>query len=210
MDEYIPTFAEIRAQMAETGKQMEKNAKQLAKIDEIMAENAKKSAEIDARIDKVTAELTRNIDKMREELGNIGNNNGLVAEEIVFHSLEKTLTFAGEKFDYIDHGLVRSRKTPDGKKVTGEYDVLLCNGTSAALIEVKHRVGKKALDRLIDVQLPRFRIVCPQYKDAKIYLGLGGMSFETGIAEEARSLGIATLTLSGDAVEIDDEGVKAW
>jgi hypothetical protein len=43
-----------------------------------------------------------------------------------------------------------------------------------------------------------------------MYLGLGGMTFERGVAEEAHRQGIATLMLSGDAVEIDDKDVKAW
>jgi len=188
----VMTFGEIRALQAETAKQM--------------AENAKKSAEIDVKIDKLTVD----IDKMREELGSIGHNNGLVAEEIVYHSLNKNMTFAGIEFDSIDHGTVRTRKLSDGKKVKGEYDVLLYNGTSVAIIEVKHRVGRDALKRLVEVQLPRFRQIFPEYKDCKMYLGLGGMSFEKDIAEEAQSLGIATLTLSGDAVEIDDKNVKAW
>ncbi|GBU23185.1 hypothetical protein R80B4_03101 [Fibrobacteres bacterium R8-0-B4] len=203
MDENIPTFAEIRAIMAESAAE---HAKQVAEIRAIMAENAKKSAALDARIDK----LTKDIDKMHKDLGGMGNTNGLVAEEIVFHSLEKTMTFAGIKFDSIDHGTVRSHKTPDGKRMTGEYDVVLKNGTSIAIVEVKQRVGMDALESLIDEQLPRFKLVFPEYKDFKIYLGLGGMSFEKGIAKKARNLGIATLTLSGDAVEIDDEGVKAW
>jgi hypothetical protein len=188
----VPTFEEIMA---------------------MFAESAKRGAETDRMI----KELTRNIEKnekqmadMREELGNVGHNNGLVAEEIVFHSLAKDMVFAGIKFDTVDHGTVRSRKLSDGKKVKGEYDVLLYNGTSVAIIEVKHRVGRDALTRLVEVQLPRFRQIFPEYKDCKMYLGLGGMSFEKGIAEEAHRQGIATLTLSGDAVEIDDKDVKAW
>jgi len=94
--------------------------------------------------------------------------------------------------------------------VNGEYDVFLKNGSAVAIIEVKQRVGKKALKHLIDVQLPRFKLFYPEYKDFKMYLSLGGMSFERGVAEEARRQGIATLMLSGDAVEIDDKDVKAW
>jgi len=192
MGESVMTFEEIRALQAETAKQM--------------AENAKKSAEIDVKIDKLTVD----IDKMREELGNIGHNNGLVAEEIVYHSLNKNMTFAGIEFDSIDKGVTREKKLPDGKKVKGEYDVVLHNGTSVAIIEVKHRVGRESLTRLIEMQLPRFRQIFPQYKDFKMYLGLGGMSFEKGVEEEARRQGIATLMLSGDAVEINDKDVKAW
>jgi hypothetical protein len=185
-------------------------------VEEIMAmfaESAKKSAEIDAKIDRMVEQMAKNDEKfadMREELGNIGHNNGLVAEEIVFHSLEKDRFFAGIQFDFIERGIERSGALPDGKKVKGEYDVVLYNGSSVAIIEVKQRVGIEALTRLTTVQLPRFRQIFPEYKDFKMYLGLGGMSFEKGIAEMAREQGIATLMLSGNAVEINDKDVKAW
>jgi len=192
MGESVMTFEEIRTLQAETAK--------------ITAENAVAIKELTQNIEKTEKQIA----EIHKELGNIGKNNGLVAEEIVFHSLAKDKIFAGITFDSVDHGTVRSRTLPDGKNVTGEYDVLLENGSAVAIIEVKHRVGKEALKRLIDVQLPRFRQIFPEYKDCKMYLGLGGMSFEKNIAEEARSLGIATLTLSGDAVEINDKDVKAW
>jgi hypothetical protein len=192
MGERVPTFEEMMALFAETRASM---------------------AKTDAMIDKLTLQMAKNDEKfadMHEELGNIGHNNGLVAEEIVYHSLNKNMTFAGIEFDSIDKGVTREKKLPDGKKVKGEYDVVLLNGTSVAIIEVKHRVGQEALKRLIEVQLPRFRQIFPQYKDFKMYLGLGGMSFEKGIEEEAHRQGIATLMLGGDAVEINDKDVKAW
>ena len=213
VEEIMAMFAESAKKSAETEKLMAENAKRSAETEKLMAENAKRSAEIDAKIDKLTQQMAKNDEKfadMREELGNIGHNNGLVAEEIVYHSLNKNMTFAGIEFDSIDHGTVRTRKLSDGKKVKGEYDVLLYNGTSVAIIEVKHRVGRDALKRLVEVQLPRFRQIFPEYKDFKMYLGLGGMSFEKGVEEEARQQGVATLMLSGDAVEINDKDVKAW
>jgi len=199
MDKKALTFEEIMAGFAETEK--------------LMAENAKKSAETDRMLKELiqnSKETDKKIADMRDELGGIGKNNGLIAEEIVYHSLEKDKFFAGIQFDFIDHGLEPSRKLPDGRKVKGEYDVILKNGSSIAIIEVKHRVGREALDRLIEVQLPRFKQIYPEYKDFKMYLGLGGMSFERGVAEEAHRQGIATLMLSGDAVEINDKDVKAW
>jgi len=89
----VPTFEEIMAGFAE--------------IRAVQAESAKRSAEVDVKIDKLTVD----IDKMREELGNIGKNNGLIAEEIVYHSLEKDRIFAGIEFDFIDRGLDPSKKT---------------------------------------------------------------------------------------------------
>jgi len=89
----VPTFDEIRASIAETTASVAKIMAGLEKTEKLMA---KKSAEDD-----------RKFADMRAELGNIGHNNGLVAEEIVFHSLEKDMVFAGIKFDFIDHGTVR-------------------------------------------------------------------------------------------------------
>jgi len=213
MGERTLTDADIKAIFAESDKQ---SAKANASIDRLTVdiEDLKTLvAKTTEQVDKTIQQMAKSDEKfadMREELGNIGHNNGLVAEEIVYHSLAKDMVFAGIKFETVDHGTVRSRKLSDGKKVKGEYDVLLYNGTSVAIIEVKHRVGRDALTRLVEVQLPRFRQIFPEYKDCKMYLGLGGMSFEKGIAEEAHRQGIATLTLSGDAVEIDDKDVKAW
>jgi hypothetical protein len=192
MGERTLTDADIKAMFAVSDAQLAKAVEQVDKTGKQMEETDRKIAEI------------------HKELGNIGKNNGLVAEEIVFHSLAKNKIFAGIMFDSVDHGTVRSRTLPDGRSVTGEYDVLLENGSAVAIIEVKHRVGQEALKRLVEVQLPRFRQIFPEYKDCKMYLGLGGMSFEKGIAEEAHRQGIATLTLSGDAVEINDKDVKAW
>jgi type I site-specific restriction-modification system R (restriction) subunit len=189
MDASTMTFEEIKALQAENALAIKELIRSGEEAKRQMAETARQMAKNDEEIAKI-----------HKELGGIGENNGLVAEEIVFHSLAKNKIFAGITFDTVDHGTVRSRKLPDGKNVKGEYDVLLYNGTSVAIIEVKHRVGQEALKRLIEVQLPRFRQIFPEYKDAKMYLGLGGMSFEKGIAEEAHRQGIATLTLSGDAV----------
>jgi hypothetical protein len=213
MDGKTMTFEEIKALQAENAlaikellRSGEETKRQMAETEKQMAETERQMAETERQM----AETDRKIANIHKELGGIGENNGLIAEEIVFHSLEKDKIFAGVKFDSINHGTIRSRTLPDGRSVKGEYDVFLENGTSVAIIEVKHRVGKEALKRLIEVQLPRFKQVFPQHKDAKMYLGLGGMSFEKGVAEEARSLGVATLTLSGDAVEINDKDVKTW
>jgi hypothetical protein len=100
---------------------------------------------------------------------------------------------------------------PDGKVVRAEFDTVLLNGTAAAVIEAKYRVRMGDLMCLIYMDLPKFRRVFPQYKDFTIYLGLGGMSFDEGVEEEALLRGVATLKLDGGAaVEINDKDAKAW
>jgi len=200
MCDSVLTVDEIKALFAETARQM--------------AETDRKMAETDRLIDKVTLDIAENgrqIDALRKELGGVGDSNGLVAEDIVYNLLEKRMSFAGIDFDEIDRGLSRGKKLPNGERIRGEYDVILYNGTTIAIIEIKYRVRPKNIERLIDVQLPRFRQIFPYYKDFKVYLGLGGMSFEKGVEEEALLRGIGTLKLDGESVvEINDKNVKAW
>ena len=192
MGDNVPTFEEIRAMQAETAKQM--------------AENAKRSAEIDAKIDKLTVD----IDKMRKELGGIGDSNGFFAEDAIYDSLYESKRFGGVKFGCVSRGMKGELDLPNGEHIKGEYDVVLINSTSVAIVEAKYRVRKKDLDRLINVQLPRFRMVFPVYAAYKVYLGIGGMSFESGVEEEALERGVGTLKLNGEAVVVNDKDVKAW
>jgi hypothetical protein len=110
----------------------------------------------------------------------------------------------------MEEGVNRKRRLPDGTKIKGEYDLVLYNGTSIALIEAKNRVRKDDLEKLLDVQLPRFKLFYPQYKDYTYYLGLCGMSFEDGVEAEALSRGIATLKPNGESLESNETTVKAW
>ncbi len=199
MGERTLTDADIKAMFARSDKQLADNAKQMAETDKMMKELAESRKKADEKFDKI-----------HKELGCIGESNGLVAEEIVYNSLLEKMLFAGIEFDDIEHGVARTRKLPNGQKVQGEYDVILHNGASVAIIEAKYRVVRENLDRLIEVQLPRFRQIFPKYKDFKMYLGLGGMSFENGVAEAAERMGVATLRLNGEAVEVHDENVKVW
>ena len=185
-------------------------------VEEIMAmfaESAKRSAEIDARIDKLTQHVAKNDEKfakMRKELGGIGDSNGFFAEDAIYESLYERKMFGGVKFGCVSRGMKGELELPNGEYIKGEYDVVLINSTSAAIVEAKYRVRKKDLDRLLTVQLPRFKLIFPVYATFKVYLGLGGMSFESGVEEEALQSGVGTLKLCGEAVVINDKNVKAW
>jgi hypothetical protein len=120
------------------------------------------------------------------------------------------MTFAGVKFDSMEAGLTRRKKFSDGTKIEGEYDLILYNGSAIALIEAKNRVRRGDVTKLINEQLPRFKLFFPQYKDFTFYLGFCGMSFEEGVEKEALEKGIGTLKPNGDAVEINETTVKAW
>jgi len=169
-----------------------------------------KIAASDAKLAAAFARLDAVVEGTTAELAGLSVSAGRAVESMAFDFFDKRMAFAGVTFDDIECGVNRKKKLPDGKKVQGQYDVVLYNGAAIALIEAKNRVRMEDLDKLINEQMPRFKLFFPQYKDFKFYLGLCGMSFEDGVEETALCKGIGTLKLSGDALEINEIKVKAW
>jgi signal peptidase I len=93
--------------------------------------------------------------------------------------------------------------------VEDEYDIVLYNHASVAIIEVKY---KAHINNISDVlkKAETFRILFPQYKDFKIYLGLASMSFYPELEQECINEGIAVIKQVGDTVVINDEHLKTF
>ena len=213
MGEKAMTFEEIRAlqesnavalkELIENGKETDKRLaeaeKWLVEAARIMTESAKKSEERD-----------RKFADMRKEVNGIGDSNGFFAEDAIYDSLYESKRFGGVQFGCVSRGMKGDLDLPNGEHIKGEYDVVLINSTSVAIVEAKYRVRKKDLDRLLTVQLPRFKLIFPMYAAYTVYLGIGGMSFESGVEEEALQNGVGTLKLNGEAVVVNDKHVKAW
>jgi hypothetical protein len=206
MEKWEKELAEIRAIMNE-------NAKSLTRLEKLQEENAKGFAELREQQKENSnglAQLKKSQEEMQKVLSGIGISNGLVAEDLIFNSLNNRMSFGGVTFDDINQGIRRGKRLPDGSKVIGEYDVVLFNGAAIAIIDVKYRVRKEDIDYLIDVQMPKFKVLFPQYKDFNVYLGLGGMSFQRGVERDALQRGIGTFKLKGETVEINDKHLKVW
>jgi hypothetical protein len=210
MEKWEEELAANRAIMAENAKEMAENAKGFSELRELQKKNEEKSEKEFAKLREDLVKLKDSQKEMQNVLSGIGISNGLVAEDLIYNSLYKRMSFGGVTFDDIDQGIRRGKKLPDGKKIQGEFDVILFNGASIAIIDVKYRVRKEDIDYLIDVQMTKFKILFPQYKDFRTYLGLGGLSFQKGVERDALQRGIATLKLKGDAVEIHDENLIVY
>jgi hypothetical protein len=188
----------------------EKIDKSLLAMTVSIAASDAKIAEANASIAASFAELDRVVERTKSQLAGLSDSYGLAVESLAYSYFDSRMTFAGVRFDDMETGVNRKRKLPDGTKIKGEYDTVLYNGTSIALIEAKNRVRKDHLEKLVDVQLPRFKLFYPQYKDYTYYLGICGMSFEDGVEAEALARGIGTLKPNGEAIEINETTVKAW
>ena len=150
-------------------------------------------------------ETDRQIKELQKTVGGITNNQGFFAEEYFFNSFESGKTnFFGEKFDEIAKHLKTRRQG-----LEDEYDIVLYNHASVAIIEVKYKAHTKDIPTVLK-KAETFRLLFPQYKDFKIYLGLASMSFYTELEQECIEQGIAVIKQIGDKVVINDTNLKAF
>jgi len=145
---------------------------------------------------------------MQKHIGGIAESNGKeVAEETIYNALEKKKTFCGIQFDRIDRNVKMYFKLLDLK---GEFDIVLENGDTLAIIEAKHNVEKKDVIKLYEKQADKFRKLFPTYKNYKIILGIGGLSFDKGVEEEANRNGIGLIKVTGEGVEFHTSKIKIY
>ncbi|GHV81041.1 hypothetical protein AGMMS49944_28320 [Spirochaetia bacterium] len=94
--------------------------------------------------------------------------------------------------------------------IKDEFDIVMYNGNSVALIEVKYKVQTEDLEKMVTNKVSNFRTLFPYYADHTVYLGIGSMSFTDRIYEKAKELGIGMLKQKGDAIEVDTSFARAY
>jgi len=168
-------------------------------------ENDRYLTEKFAKTEKLIDQNALRMKELQKTLGGMANSHGSFAEEYFFNSFEEDEhNFFGEHFDEI-------RKNIHGKKkdLEDEYDIVLYNGVSVAIIEVKYKAHKDDVYQVLN-KAETFRIFFPDYKDFKIYLGLASMAFYPDLEQECINKGIAIIKQVGDNVVINDEHLKVF
>ena len=151
------------------------------------------------------ADYDRRMKKMEETMGSWSNNHGFFAEEYFFNSFENgKQNFFGEKFDEIEKNIKGFKK--DFKD---EYDILLINGKSIGIIEVKFKAYENDVPKVLR-KAETFRVNFPEYKNHRIYLGLATMVFYPELEQECIKQGIAVVKQVGDTVVINDANLKVF
>ena len=162
-------------------------------------------AETDRLIKQSSADFDRRMIKFEKTMGSWSNNHGSFAEEYFFNSFENgRQNFFGEKFDDID------------KKVSGlkrgfrdEYDIVLTNGKSVCIIEVKFKAHQDHIARVLNKAVT-FRENFPYYATHQVFLGYASLAFNDIIEQECIANGIAVIKQVGDTVVINDEHLKVF
>jgi hypothetical protein len=156
-------------------------------------------------IGRKQAETDKQIDKLQKTIGGWANNHGFFAEEYFSNSFENNKrNFFGERFDRIEERV-------KGIKLgfQDEYDILLINGKSIGIIEVKFKAHINDVPKVLR-KAETFRVNFPEYKEHHVYLGLATMAFYPELEQECINEGIAVIKQVGDSVVINDKHLKIF
>lgn len=203
------SFQELRDSQAELSKRLtEEQAESDRKLKIQMAETdelIKKVAERQAKTDEQMAETDKRIDKVNKQVGGIANNNGFVAEDFFWSSLKNKKELFGIKVDYATKCVNRSEG-----KLKDEFDILLWNGNSVIVVEIKYRLHPNDLEKFKNKKIPNFKALFPERQGHKIYGALASWSIPDEVKEQAKELGFLILSQAGQKLSIEADELKAY
>jgi len=185
----------LTEKFSETDRLIKETREDMKETDRLIKENAEQMKDTDRRMKK-----------LQKTLGEWANNHGSFAEEYFFNSFEdEQQDFFGEHFNDIDKNLKPSKKN----NIKDEYDIVMYNDSYVAIVETKFKAHQNDIPDVIR-KAETFRILCPDYKDYKIYLGLASLSFYDELEQDCIKNGIAIIKQVGDTVVINDAHLKVF
>ncbi len=190
---------EFEKQLKKSSEEFDKKLKKDSK--EFEKRLKKDSEDFEKRLRKDNEAFNKRIRKLEELVGNIGNNQGDVAEEYFVNSLKDSLKLANIDFDLLLKNVGLSTKN-----IRDEFDILLVNGNSVALIEVKYKVHPNILEKL-PKKIEHLKLM-PQYKNYKIYAGIAGFYIPDEVIEEAIKRGYFVLQRKGNVIQTFADNLK--
>jgi hypothetical protein len=201
-----PTFEKVWAALMETGREMKAMSKEAdRRRDEIDRQQAETAREIKEMV-RDGKDLDRRIKAVTQQMGGMANSIGSAAEEFFASAMQSKKLFGGQRYDDVCCN-VKGRTTAG---IPDEFDIVLYNGGAVAIIEVKQKACQADVEMMVTRKLPDFRDIFPQYRDYKIYLGIGSMSYDKWVREKAHELGVGMLCQKGDTLEDDTGNIRAY
>ena len=185
--------AKTDMQLAQTDAQLVKTG---AKIDELTTLQASSSAKQD--------NFDAKLDRLAELYGGVSSNQGSAAEEFFYNSLSANPVLGGIKFDRVSPNV-----TISSRKKQAEFDIVMVNGGSVAVIEVKYKVHPSDLEK-VEKSLKRYREFYPEHKSFNLYGGIAGFSVPPDVAKTAKDKGLFVLKRKGDVFTVDAKGMRAF
>ena len=197
-------LAATDAQLAKTDAQLAKTDAQLAKTDAQLAATDAQLAKTDAQLAKTDAQLGkvgRKLDRLGELVGGISNNQGDIAEEFFYRSYLKNPVLGQMRFDSVSRNLNNHKGS-----IQEEYDLVLINGDSLAVIEVKAKAHEKDLLVMVERKMPHFPILFREFSHYRRFAGIATLVANDALIARAEELGLFLITQQGDHQIVVQEG----
>ena len=131
------------------------------------------------------------------KLKGLEDNIGYGVEEIFFESINKTKQIG--KIVY-DECTARYQMYNNKHKSLGEIDILLVNGKEIAIVEIKHRVGKKAIEQLMKVA--HLFEINNNHNKFKLNLFMAGLSLHASARQLLKINNIGFIKIRGEHFEL--------
>jgi len=176
-----------------------------AEIKAMYAETDRRFKETDRQFKENEKKLNEMFEKTNRQIGGISRSNGEFCEEYFINSFKENPTFLGEKYDRV----IEYLKPYPKAAIDDEYDLVLHNGNSVVLIEIKYKAGTDDVGKMFS-KLHSYRANYPMLKDYKIYLCMASFRFPARVRERAAKEGIVLIQQRGDKFEVISENVKTW
>jgi len=190
------------AQEKEDKKREETLKKELKQSQETLK---KELEEREQTLKKEDEAFNKRIKKLEQLVGGIGQNQGDVAEEFFFNSLVENPKLGDITFSEIEAG-ARKHKG----KTQEEYDLVLTNGDSIAIIEVKYKVHPNDIKK-VKRKIENYRYLFPRDSNFKLYGAIAGFYIPSDPIEEAEKSGFFVLKRKGELIEaINSENLKVF
>jgi len=167
-------------------------------------EIAEKQKETDRILNDKFSRTEKMIAESNQRIEGISRSNGEFCEEYFINSFKENPTLFGEKFDRILPYLY-----PEPVVIDDEYDLVLRNCTTIALVEMKYKASVNDIGKMFS-KLHSYRANYPMFKDYKIYLCLASFRFPKGVRIKAEEKGIVLIEQRGDKIEVVSDHLKTW
>ena len=202
---HIPSFAEIRAALAEVAVQNKETAalaqeswKQILELKAQMAENAAQMAKTDKEINKL-------LRSTKELHSNVRNEADACEQRFIASLRRQKLVIAGVTFDEIYSNQKKDRK---GEHI--ELDGLLVNGDSIAILEVKKRLHLNDVEKVRDNLIGRFRKLYPEHQNKRLMVLVAGDNINDDAAAAALAAGFIVLSFKARRLQMQDEQLRYY
>ena len=178
----------------------------MEQVEEVLLQLAKaqiKTEKAQIKTEQSIAKLEKAFDKSNKKWEGFMGNSAQITEEYFYRSLDKNKTLGKLKFDEINRNI---KKTDESV----EFDIILINGNSIGIIEVKNKAHPKDIRPLIEKKIKHFKLDYPEYEEYKYYFGIATVITNKTMIKEAKNEGIFLLTQNGEHLEIVNEEVNTF